>query len=470
MNESLRYDRITPKLVLAVFAAGVMCLCSIIVETALNIAFPILMAEFRVSTAEVQWLTTGFMVVASCLIPASSYLNGRFSKRTLFFMGFFTFTCGVIMDMAAINFPMLLLGRIIQGIGMGIGMPLMFNIILSRTPLSHMGLMMGVGTLNVAAAPAIGPVVGGVILEFWSWRYIFVAVLPFLALALAAGMYAIDSRGERHRHPFDGLAFFFLSLSVASLIYGLARLGAEGLDDGEGMAALTVFLISGIAFLWRNKRSAWPLLNLSCLKTRSFSVLLAAIGLMQIPQLAYAFLIPNFMQISQGLSPMAAALVMCPGAVIGAMLAPVGGRFMDIWGAGRPVFCGCALIFTDTLAYALWGVSMPVWIFTALYVMHMCGIGIVITNTVTNAIRQLPQKASADGNALVTTVQQAACAVGVSLGAVVVAASQHGTTIGTDAFSAATTAGTAEGFLMAFGFAVLAMVCQAAAFQMKRHG
>ena len=125
MSETSRYEKINKKLILSVFAAGTMCLCGIIVETALNIAFPTLMKEFSVSTSEVQWLTTGFMLMTSFLVPISSFLNDRFSRRSLFLTGFFLFLAGIFMDIAARQFQLLLLGRLFQGLGMGIGMPLM---------------------------------------------------------------------------------------------------------------------------------------------------------------------------------------------------------------------------------------------------------------------------------------------------------------------------------------------------------
>lgn len=155
MKESEK--QIDTKLVLSIIAAGIMSFSGVVVETAMNVTFPTLMEEFGIGTSTVQWITTGYLLVLACIIPASSYLKKRFTTKTLFVTAIILFIIGTVMAMTAPVFSVLLAGRIIQGVGTGIALPLMFNIVLEQVPEKRLGLMMGIASLITAMAPAVGP-------------------------------------------------------------------------------------------------------------------------------------------------------------------------------------------------------------------------------------------------------------------------------------------------------------------------
>ena len=167
--------KIDLRLILAILASGIMTFSGIVVETAMNVTFPTLMREFAVGTSAVQWITTGYLLVLATIIPTSSYLNRRFPMKALFLAANLLFISGTVLAGAAPTFSLLLLGRIIQGVGTGIALPLMFNIILARVPEDKLGVMMGVASLIIATAPAVGPFLGGMIVQHFGWRMIFAA-------------------------------------------------------------------------------------------------------------------------------------------------------------------------------------------------------------------------------------------------------------------------------------------------------
>lgn len=119
------------------------------------------MAEFGIGTSTVQWMTTAYLLVLAAIVPTSSYLNRRFPTKRIFVVAMCFYIAGIVCGFTAVSFPMLLCGRVLEGIGTGIALPLMFNIITEQAPLAHMGVMMGIGTLVTAMAPAVGPSVGG---------------------------------------------------------------------------------------------------------------------------------------------------------------------------------------------------------------------------------------------------------------------------------------------------------------------
>ncbi|KFI40549.1 Major Facilitator Superfamily [Bifidobacterium actinocoloniiforme DSM 22766] len=127
-------DRIPGKVICAFTSAGLLSFSGVIVETATNITFPTLMREFGVSTDQVQWMTTAYLLVVSIMVPLSASLKARFRSRSLFVTANLLFIAGLCLDIAAQNFPMLLAGRVVQGLGTGIALPLMYNIILEQVP------------------------------------------------------------------------------------------------------------------------------------------------------------------------------------------------------------------------------------------------------------------------------------------------------------------------------------------------
>ncbi len=163
-------DQIPARVIAAVVATGLMSFCGVIVETAMNVMFPILMRQFHVSIGTVQWMTSIYLLVVAVIVPLSSYLKTTRSTKSLFLVANLLFITGVVLDTFAPSFGLLLLGRAIQGCGTGIALPLMFNIILEQVPSSKIGLMMGVGNLITGIAPAIGPTFGGLVANRWGWR------------------------------------------------------------------------------------------------------------------------------------------------------------------------------------------------------------------------------------------------------------------------------------------------------------
>ena len=183
--------KIDHKLILSIIAAGIMSFSGVVVETAMNVTFPTLMKEFQVGTSTVQWITTGYLLVLSVIIPASSWLKRRFRTKALFLTANLLFIAGTILCAFAPTFALLLLGRLIQGIGTGIALPLMFNIVLEQAPYDKMGSMIGIASLITAIAPAVGPSLGGMLVNLLGWRMIFVVLLPLLILSLFFGLSSI---------------------------------------------------------------------------------------------------------------------------------------------------------------------------------------------------------------------------------------------------------------------------------------
>ena len=231
-------ERIGGKVVSAIVATGLLSFSGVIVETAMNIAFPTLMKEFSISTELVSWLTTIYLLVLAIVVPLSALLKSNFKTKHLFIVANLCFLGGVIIDVISPNFYLLLLGRAIQGLGTGIALPLMFNIIMEQVPLAKRGLMMGLGNLITGIAPAVGPTFGGLIVTTIGWRFIFICLIPVLLASLLLGSWAIEQASPLVKQKLDQLSLLLIILMFSGLIYGFNHLSSAKFVSWQGFRQL----------------------------------------------------------------------------------------------------------------------------------------------------------------------------------------------------------------------------------------
>ena len=237
--------RLDGGLVFSIVAAGILSFTGVVIETAMNVTFPSLMKEFSISTSMVQWVTTGYLLVLAVVIPASGYLKARFPMKGLFLGGASLFILGTLLGAWSPSFPVLLLGRFLQGGGTGVALPLMFNIILEQAPLNRLGVMVGTGMLVCALAPAVGPSAGGYIVSLFGWCMIFWAVLPLLVLSFFLGGFFLRQSSEIRKVNFDGKGLLLLAFSFTLLLLGCTELGKGTLTAGAAS-----FLALSLSLLW----------------------------------------------------------------------------------------------------------------------------------------------------------------------------------------------------------------------------
>src|SRR5699024_8926444 len=157
---------------------------AILNETLLNIALTTLMKEFSVTLTSVQWMATGFMLVMGIVIPASALLLQWFTTRQMFLGTMISFTIGTIICAIAPTFAILLFGRFLQAVGTGLLIPIIFNTFLLLYPPHRRGAVMGIVGLVIMFAPAIGPTLSGIIVEYLGWRFLFITVIPFALFSI----------------------------------------------------------------------------------------------------------------------------------------------------------------------------------------------------------------------------------------------------------------------------------------------
>lgn len=408
--------KLDAKLICSIFAAGLMSFSGVLIETAGNVTFPVLMNDFHVNMATVQWMTTGYLLVASIIMPLSAYLKRNFSSRKLFVTAAVLFICGLLIDAVANQFIFLVLGRVIQGAGAGIAIPLMFNIILERTPLDKIGLLMGIGTMITAVAPALGPTFGGLVVNTLGWRYIFIFIIPVMIISLIMGLTAITGETGQVKHTkLDVVGFISIALTFIGLIFAFSNLSTILQKPLMFISPLVIGIISLVVFIKHSLNTSNALINIRVFKKTKFTQGITAYFIFQVNTLGLSFILPNYVQIVNHSTAMTAGLLLLTGGLVGAIMSPISGRLLDNYGAQKPIMTGAVFEIIGGLLYCIFASSLTSGKIILFYAITMLGIGLVMGDTMTASIGQLAESENTDGNGLFNMAQQFAGAVGTAI-------------------------------------------------------
>ena len=248
-------------------------------ETIMGVALPELMREFDVPASSAQWLTTIFLLTMAVVIPVSGWALRRFSLRSVFVTAMATFTVGTLLAALAPTFEVLVGARAVQAFGTALMMPLLITTVMSLVPASRRGQMMGVISIVISVAPAVGPTISGVILDQLSWRWMFWLVLPIAVLSLVVGSIWVRNVTEQVRVTLDVGSVVLSALAFSGLIYGLSSIGESASGDTlmpvwlplvVGAAALVLFVLRQLRLRER------ALLDLRAFGSSTFSIELSA--------------------------------------------------------------------------------------------------------------------------------------------------------------------------------------------------
>ena len=444
------------KLTLAVIAACLVSFCGLITETAVNIAFPAVMESFGVSTKTVQWLTTGNLLVVAMITPLSAFLQRRFKLKQLFIFGTMCFIIGTVVAIFSTNFTFLLLARLIQGVGTGVGVPIAFCIILEQIPFEKVGTYMGYGALVSAAAPALGPTYGGIVNQALGWRFIFVLLIPVLAFTLILGVCTIKEHREPENVPADFTGIVLIMLTFLGLVYGFANIASLAVNPAAGIVPFIIGIVALILFVRHCSHCEHPLINIQIFKNGPFVCHLVAFFLINAIMLGTSFLLPNYLQVALLCESMMAGFMLLPGAGLNAIMGPFSGAALDKIGAKTPIIMGTGLMTIGILLFAVLGMQLNTVMIVIFYIVFGIGCGMAFGNTMTIGNLRLPVEEKAYGNTCFNTLMQFAGAVGTSVCAALVASVQNQTN--TMSYEMKTAAGSTHAF---FFLLILAVICLA---------
>jgi len=389
--------------------------CTALTTNMLVTAYPTLMSKFDISSATVQWLTTGALLVMGIMIPVSAWLLNNFSLRLIYVAALSCFLGGLIISYTASNFQLILLGRLVQAVGIGITFPTIQTVLLVIYPPEKRGTMMGFGGIVIGLAPALGPTVSGWILDNASWRDLFGMMIPPVTLVLLLAIFTVKPVIPLKKSPLDAGAIALSTLGFGSLLYGFSSVGDSGWGAPIVWGSIIVGLILIGAFVWREWPQALPLLNIRLLKVPSFTVASLITALANTAMIGIQVVLPMYLQNVRGLSPLDSGLMILPGALLYGVISLVSGRAYDRIGGRRLALMGMFLLTLGTLPFAFLTQQTPYSYILFEYIVLMSGVALVAMPLTAASSVDLTGIQLSHGTAINSTMRQVMTSMGTAI-------------------------------------------------------
>lgn len=409
-------------------------------ETSLNIALPQLMSVFQVSAAYAQWMVVGYMLVIGLVLPFASLLMKWFSVRNLSMFALGAFTVGALMSACANSFALLLAGRMIQGIGTGLVLPMMFALVLEVFPPHKIGAAMGLTALIIMFAPAIGPTLSGIILGAFSWRGIFFLFAIVLIVAMAFTAKYMISPYQLTKPSIDVLSCVLSCVGFGALVLGVSLASALGWLSAVVLGCIVIGIVCIGVYAKRQLSMQAPVLNM-----RAFAIPAFRIGAILVMinfgiTLSSMYLLPQFIQNGMLLPVAMTGMIMLPGGVVNALVSLFAGTLYDKIGAKIPTRLGFLVSAVGAILLALAGADASIGYVIMCHVIIMIGVPLAMSPAQSSGLNALPGELSTDGSTILNTMQQV-------LGAVCTAVATSLLAIGQSAYTAAGGTDTAQAFV-----------------------
>lgn len=388
---------------------------SVLTQFLLLTAFPKIMEEFSINSTEVQWLTTSFMLTVAILIPITAYFIDTFKTRTLMISALILYIIGTIVGIVAPTFSTLILGRIIQGIGSGIMIPLMQTVLFLLYPREKRGFAMGLAGLVINVAPAIGPPISGVIVNHFEWRALFYLTLPIAAIILLGIYLFMHNVTEQRETEIDILSIILSTVGFGGMLYGFNKLEESGLSDIVTLASLIIGSLAILFFILRQLRLEKPILEVRVLAVPIFSLVtfITIIGFSLL--IATETILPMYVQNAQQYSAFFGGLIVMPGALTLAVMSMFAGRLFDVHGGRSIAIIGFVMLILSTLGfYFVLALDTPFIVTMVLFMVAMGGVALINMPIMTTGINALPDELIPHGTSVINTARQFGGSLGLT--------------------------------------------------------
>jgi EmrB/QacA subfamily drug resistance transporter len=293
-----------------------------------TMALPVMRQELNASLDGLEWVVNAYTLTFAVLLLTGAALGDRFGRRRMFAIGVAIFTVGSIISALSTSVELLIAGRAIQGVGGAIVVPLTLTILSAAVPPARRGLALGAWGAIAGLAIALGPVVGGAIVEGINWHYIFWINVPIgIALVPLALWRLTESHGPYGRLDLPGLVLS--GFGLFALVYGIIRGNPEGWASPVVVGSLTIGIVLLAAFAWWEGRAPAPMLPLRFFRNRAFSLANLSSLAMYFGMFGSIFLLSQFLQTVQGYSPLQAGIRVLPWTLAPMFVAPIAGVMSD---------------------------------------------------------------------------------------------------------------------------------------------
>jgi EmrB/QacA subfamily drug resistance transporter len=407
MDQKMSVGRILSVLLLGAFI-------SILNQTLLNVAIPHLMNDFNVSATTVQWLSTGYMLTNGILIPITAFLIESFGTRALFICAMGLFTAGSVVCAASTGFVPMMVGRVIQAGGAGIIMPVVMNVFLTVFPPEKRGAAMGTMGIAMMFAPAVGPTLSGWIVEHYSWRLLFLLVIPLAVIDILFAVRWLKNVSKLTKPQFDLMGTIFSTLGFGLLLYGFSSAGDKGWSSNTVILSLAAGVVFIVFFVVRELNMLEPMLEFRVFKYDIFTVSTLVGATVNMTMFGGMLLLPIYLQNIRGFTPLQSGLLLLPGALLMGVMSPISGAIFDRIGARPLAIIGLIITAVTTWEFSLLTDATTYGHIMVIYTIRSFGMSLLMMSVQTEGLNQLPPHLGSHGTAMSNTVRQIAGSIGTA--------------------------------------------------------
>lgn len=388
-------------------------------ETIMAVAIPRLMASLGVTASAAQWLTTAFLLTMAVVIPVTGFLLQRLHTRQAFVAAMVLFCSGTLVAALAPGLPVLVAARIIQASGTAIMFPLLMTTVMQLVPPESRGKTMGNISIVISVAPAVGPTLSGLILNYLSWRWLFILILPIALGALVLGIRRIENVTTPRFAPLDSLSVALSAVAFGGSVYGLSLIGVPVEPGGTpfwvplgiGSFAMIVFVLRQL----RLQRRDGALLDLRTFGSRNFTMSILLMAAMMMSLFGTVILLPIYLQNVLKLTTLQTGLLLLPGGLLMGLLGPPVGRQYDRVGPAKLLIPGVAIVTAVLWAMTLMGPETRVAYILAGHIVMSVGFALLFTPLFTVSLSSVRPELYSHGSAVLGSIQQVAGAAGVAV-------------------------------------------------------
>ena len=397
---------------LAIILAGMVI--TMLNQSIINIALPQIMKQFNIDASTAQWLATAYMLVCGILVPISAYLVQKFSYKQLFITAMAFFTIGSYVCAISTGFEVMLTGRVLQSVGGGILMPLSMNIFISAFPVEKRGSAMGLLGIGLILAPALGPTVSGYVIEYYNWNVLFYAMTAIGFCVLMVAFFFFNFRNEKRDVKLDYFGVITSSIGFGALLYGINEIAGKGWNDSEVLTFLAVSVVSLTVFVFYELKKQNPLLEMKVFKDFNFSYTIIVNIILQVALYGGMILLPIYLQMIRGFSPLEAGLLLLPGSLLMGIMGIWTGKLYDRIGIKPLAIIGFTILTVTTYMLTKLSVNTPYMEIMLLYTIRLFGLSFVIMPITSAGLATIPRALIPHANALSSTLRQVAASIGTA--------------------------------------------------------
>lgn len=463
---------------LLLLAVMIGAMASIMSSTIINVAVPDMSRHFALGQDRAQWVASGFMVAMTVSMLTTPWLLSRYGYRRTYASTMWLLMAGGIVGGFANHYGLVLAARVAEGLAAGVVQPIPAIIILRAFEPHEQGRASGIFGMGVVLAPALGPSVGGLLVDWFGWRSIFFMVLPFCLVSLWLAHRFVPTTGpggvaaKRASTSLDWLGLLLASVGTLCLLNGLVQF--HGGANTQALVLLATALAILIGFLVRQrllgrgvaKGGGEPLMNLALFAHRPFAMGSVVAFIYGMALFGSTYLLPVYMQLGLGLSPSYVGTILLPAGFVLAATIALAGRLADHQPAHVLVSLGLALLAASFALMVTVGLSTSIWLLVVWAILGRIGLGFILPSLNLGSMRGLHTQLIPQGSSTINFMRMLGGAVGVSLCGIVLEwrLAVHGDSLGRVGSSPQRLAAFNESFLMLSALCAVALV---AAWQLR---